>query len=177
MRGLNVAIRSLESALGCEASVTVIGLCANGVLRGENKSIVHEPTDTSGTDSDTIHELLFVQSQQISSSDRPNTLETRFCWCPIRATLLLKLHWRKCLSWFSPHHLQVVSRHAHEFLQCFRPLDALSGLYPVYRDTWSFTHSMFCSSNCAFDNKRKRSMSRKRSQSRLPLMKRETRCV
>ena len=29
---LNVAIRSLASALGCEASITVTGLCAHGVL-------------------------------------------------------------------------------------------------------------------------------------------------
>ena len=30
--------RGLASALDCEASVTVIGLCSYGVLRGENKS-------------------------------------------------------------------------------------------------------------------------------------------
>ena len=68
---LKVATRSLASALGCETTVTVIGLCAHGVLYGDNKSIVRELTVTSGIDSDTIHELLFAQSQQISSSDRP----------------------------------------------------------------------------------------------------------
>ena len=110
MSELFVATRSLVSALGCEASVTVIGLCANGVLRGENKSIFHELAVTSGTDSDTIHELLSAQSQQISSSNRPNT------------PLLLKMsntsHTAPDASLAqppSPHHPQVVDRHAHEF--------------------------------------------------------------
>ena len=46
------AQRILASALGCEASATVIGLCANGVLRNERKSIVREITVTSGIDSE-----------------------------------------------------------------------------------------------------------------------------
>ena len=38
---LNVAIRNLASTLGCEASITVTGLCAHGVLHGESKTVVH----------------------------------------------------------------------------------------------------------------------------------------
>ena len=67
---LNVAIRSLASALGCETTVTVTGLCAYGVLYSENKPIVRDLTVTSGIDRDTNHELLLAQSQQISSSSR-----------------------------------------------------------------------------------------------------------
>ena len=35
----------------------------------ENESIVHEHTDTSGINRDTIHGLLLAQGQQISSSN------------------------------------------------------------------------------------------------------------
>ena len=66
--------RETSSPFPSETSVTVIGLCAYGALRGENKSFVHELTGTSGFHRDTIHELTLAQSQQISSSDRPNTL-------------------------------------------------------------------------------------------------------
>ena len=54
---LNVTIRSLASALGCEAGRTVTGLCAHGVLHDESKTVVHEFTVTNGIDRDTIHEL------------------------------------------------------------------------------------------------------------------------
>ena len=48
MGELNVATRSLASALSCETTVTVISLCANGVLHGESKTVVRELTGTSG---------------------------------------------------------------------------------------------------------------------------------
>ena len=38
----DVAVRSLARPLCCGVAVTVIGLCANGVLRGKGKSIVHD---------------------------------------------------------------------------------------------------------------------------------------
>ena len=47
---LNVAIRSLASALGCETTVTVIGLCAHGVLYGEtNPLFVISPLQAEST--------------------------------------------------------------------------------------------------------------------------------
>ena len=79
-------------------------------------------------------------------------------------------------------------------LQCFRPLDPLSGLYPVYLDidthvesdlavtdtllrgtSGIFKYSVFSSSNFAVDNKRKRSMPRKGSRSQWSLTP-STRC-
>ena len=54
---LDVAIRGLASALGSETTVTVIGLCAHGVLHAESKTVVHEFIVTNGIDRDTIHEL------------------------------------------------------------------------------------------------------------------------
>ena len=143
--------------------------------------IVHELAVTSGTDSDTIHELLFAQSQQISSSNRPNT------------PLLLKMsntsHTAPDASLAqppSPHHPQVVGRFTSasgHLTQCWayslctgkytHRLSNSGGVrqYRCHgdtspRDTWNFTRSVPCSSNCAFDNKRKRPMHRKRSQSR-----------
>ena len=76
---LNAAIRSLTSVLGCEATVTVTDLCAHGVLYGESKPIVQEPTVSNGIPRVAIFVLLFTQCLQISSSNQPNTLETPCC--------------------------------------------------------------------------------------------------
>ena len=47
---LNVAIRSLASALGCETTVIVIGLSAHGVLYGEtNPLFVISPLQAEST--------------------------------------------------------------------------------------------------------------------------------
>ena len=146
----------------------MIGLCAYGVFRGENKSIVHELTGTSGINRDTIHELSLAQSQQISSSNRPNT------------PLLLKM---SNTSHTAPDASLVLMNS-----QCFKPLDVKLGLYPVYWDVDTqvksdpavtdtllrgtsgiFKHSVFSSSNCAVDNKGKRSMHRKGSRSQWSL--------
>ena len=72
-RQLDPPSHAVESCCCATADIRVCSLSVGTPLHGENKSIVREIAVTTGIDRDTIHELLFTQSQQISSSNRPNT--------------------------------------------------------------------------------------------------------
>ena len=54
-------------------------LCVRGVLHVKCEPIVHEPTVSNGIHRVAIHVLLLTQCQYITSSNRPNTLETPCC--------------------------------------------------------------------------------------------------
>ena len=54
-------------------------LCARGVLHVKCEPIVHEPTVSNGILHVAIYVLLLTHCQQISTSNRPNTLETPCC--------------------------------------------------------------------------------------------------
>ena len=64
--------------------------------------IVHEPTVSNGIPRVAIYVLLPTQCQHISSSNRPDTLETPCCCkCPTRATLLTSLSSPPYHRWLS----------------------------------------------------------------------------